>query len=107
MESKSDYKKLMNYVHYTLGYSISETNKMIKRYGIMVAHIKFPKNSLTPGYYEHRQMALEETGIYAQAHWQSFMEFYGSVKHEYSREPRKPQAIIQSSILVDNSMELL
>lgn len=96
IESKSEYKKTMNYLHYTLGYSISIANKIIKRYGIN-NHIKYPSNSEEENYVNNRTKSLNETGILIQYHWNDFMEFYGQVKEQYRNSPRKNTYIIKGA----------
>jgi hypothetical protein len=71
-----NYKKTRNYLHYKLKYKISQSNAIIRRYGASIGHpYKLP---VTDAYYE-------SMGVIIQDDWQKFMEFFGSIKHEYKK----------------------
>lgn len=95
IESKSDYKKTLNFLHYNLAYTIHDSNSIIKRFG-KYKNIPFPIDSRIYRYIEIRNKALEDIGIYIQHNWQEFMSFYGKIKKDYRKTnfPQKEKAVV-------------
>lgn len=81
---KEYYKKTSNYLHYTLGFTIPDANKIIKRFGILCGK-PFPSDTKNDKYISRMYYSLYVTGEYIQQHWDEFMKFYGSVKKDYKR----------------------
>lgn len=73
-ESKSQYKKTFNYLHWSLGYPITIANKIMKRF------LKFKEQEFTD---------LDSAGIYVQNNWDDFMNYYGAVLKEQYKNERK------------------
>ena len=76
------YKKTMNYLTFTLGYQHKVANKIIRRYGNEILKEAKPPNDTTQIYYV-------EICKHIQANWQSFMDFYGTIKTIYPRHFHK------------------
>lgn len=71
------YKKTRNYLVYSLGYSISQSHEIFRRYALS-RNIQIPKKIKEKFYYH--------IGFLIQNDWDSFMKFYGSIKKEYKRK---------------------
>lgn len=97
IESKSNYKKTVNFLHYNLGFTIHDSNSIIRRYG-KKKDITYPKDNNVYGYVNLRAEAFNNIGDVIQENWQEFMTFYGSIKKNYKKTqlPQKQEAIISS-----------
>lgn len=109
--SKSDYKKTLNYLHYKQNYSINKSNGMIRRFGISKG-LNFPDKTENPSYQKELSGALKEAGKLAQEDWNEFMVFFASIKDEYEREPKKEtyeewyaEASMNGSLAYNNSAD--
>jgi len=89
--SGTAYKKTLNYLVFALNFNKHQAHSIINRYAIKVIGMTKPSNMDLISYYLH-------VGEDIQRNWQMFMEFYGSIKHEYPQKRPNQRSLLNQNL---------